>query len=107
MCLVFLVKLCIGLTITVTHGSCFCPRGSQAAVAHIVALEGSRIIIKFLKVHHLLHLEADQAQRLVLNMILVSKIHPLTRFPYALPSKVSCLLPMSVILEKMLRSRSS
>ena len=35
------------------------------------------------------------------------EIDPLTSFSYSLPSKVSCLLPMRVILEKMLRSSSS
>lgn len=42
--------------IETTHSSCFSSGCSQTAVSNIMALEGSSIIIKLLKVDHLLDL---------------------------------------------------
>lgn len=98
-----------------TYSPCFCSGCSQAAVAHIMTLESSCMIIKLLKVHHLLHLDQQMTQCQAkcnsdesgIHCEKCCQINPLTRFLYASPSKVSCLRPMRVTLEKMLRSSRS
>ena len=46
-------------SVRLTHSPCFCSGCSQTAVANIMATEGRSVIIKLLKVHHLLYLGAD------------------------------------------------